>query len=75
MLIFRKDVLGWDPYILKGKSDIWDTGYYVGQGDGDMLFFGSGNPSPSGMQAHGYTKREAVHHEAHGNPVHVMCTL
>ena len=54
---------GVDPYIPKGKHDKSDTGYYVGQGDGDTLLFASGKPSPSEMQARGFTKAQLVYQE------------
>ena len=51
---------GVDPYVPKGKHGKLDTGYYVGQGDGETLLFASGKPSPSETQARGFTKAQLV---------------
>ena len=54
---------GVDPYKPKGKHDKWDTGDYVGQGDGETLLFASGKLPPSETQGRGFTKAQLVFQE------------
>ena len=54
---------GVDAYVPKGKHDKSDTGYYVGQGDGETLLLARGKPTPSETQARGFTKARLVFQE------------